>query len=147
MLMLKVQCNILKSTKSEGSRVSYVQMFHYLQFHMERRKCLWTFSWDICTDPYVNLTFRVIWAHPQILSNVNTLIKGWNNTRSTSEALNLQQWFGLIFLCVFKLQTLFVIHFFLCLRYIWCYRRIILTTIFRSKYELIRYLLASFLDR
>ena len=145
MLMLKVQCNILKSTKSEGSRVSYVQMFHYLQFHMERRKCLWTFSWDICTDPYVNLTFRVIWAHPQILSNVNTLIKGWNNTRSTSEALNLQQWFGLIFLCVFKIKPCLVFSC-MCRRCIFCYRRNIIITICRSKDELIIHLLASVLD-
>ena len=112
MLILKVQFTILNYAQSEGSIASYVQMLHHVQFRIDCRNSLWTFACDICTDPSVYLTFYGIQTYPQNLSNVNIFMTGWNNIRSTYETWKLQQWFGLIFLCVFKIQTMFIIHLF-----------------------------------
>ena len=149
MLMLKVQYNILNYTQSEGSRFSYVKILNYMQFRTYCRKSLWIFSCEVCTDPDVHILFRAIWTYPRIFSNVNIFMIGWNNVYSTSEAWKLQQWFRLIFLYVFKLQTYKPCRVFICLCTICicCYRRKIITTVFRSKYELVRYLLDLVLDR
>ena len=149
MLILKVQYNILNYAKYEGSRYYYVQNFHYVQLRTYWRKYLWTFSCDVCIHPAVHLLFHWIWTYPQIISNANIFITGWKHICSVSEAWDIQPWFGLIFLWLFQLKThkACLVFICLCLRCIYCYRRNIPTKIYRSKYELVRYLLYSILDR
>ena len=139
MSMLKVQCNILNYYQPEGSRSSYVQNFHSLQFRTECRKSLWTFSCDIWKDIAMHLPLYGIWTYPQIIPNVNIFIIGWKNICSTSEAWNLQHRFG--FFCVYFGYKPCLVFICLCPRCIWFYIRNIITTIFRSKYEIIRYIL------
>ena len=114
MMIFKVQCNVLNYTQYEGSRYSYVQNLHCVQFCIDCRKSLWTFSCDIWTDTAVRLPFHGIQTYPQIHSNANISMTGWKNICYTSGAWNLQHLFGLIFVCVFQIQTLFSIH--LCVR-------------------------------
>ena len=147
MLILKVLCNILNYAQPGGSRASYVQILHYVQFRTDCRKSLCTFSCDVCTNTVGNLLFRGILTYQLIFSNINIFMTGWKNICSTYESWNLQQWFSFIFLCVFQLQNLFSIHLsFLSEVYLLLYKKII-TTIFISKDELICYLLDKFLDR
>ena len=113
MPMLKFQCNIWNYAQSESSRDYYVQILHYLQFLMDYIKLLWTFSSDVCTDLAVHLMFHGILMYPQIISNIDIFMTWWNNFCFNDEAWNMQQWFGLISLFVFQLQTLFSIHFFM----------------------------------
>ena len=110
--MLNVQCNIFNYYKSEVSRASNVNVLHCMNFCTEFINSLWIFSCDVCTDLDVHIHFYGIWIYSQILSKVNKCITGWKNIFSTSEAWNLQQWFGLIFLFVFQIQILFIIHLF-----------------------------------
>ena len=144
MLMLKVKCNILNYYKSEGLRDSYVKMLNYVQFRKDWRNSLWTFPCDICTYSAIHLLLREIWRYPPIFSNVNIFMTVWKKIWYTSESLNLQQYFDLIFLCVFQIKTVSYSFFLMC---ICCYRRNFITPIFSSKDELILYLLVSVLDR
>ena len=147
MLMLKFQCNILNNDQYEGSRDLYVQILYCVQFRMDFINYLWIFPCNVCTYPAVHLLFHGIRMYSIIFSNVNIFMAGWKNVWSSSKALTLQQWFGLTCLCLFQiLKTCLVFICFLCLRCIYYYRRKILTTIFMSKDELIRYLLDSVFD-
>ena len=112
MLMFKVKYNILNSSLYEVSRYSYVKKTHYVQFITYYINSLWKFSCDICTYPAINLPFHGIWTYPQILSNVNIFMIGWNIFWSNSETWNLKQCVFLDFLCVFQLQNMFGIHLF-----------------------------------
>ena len=94
----------------------------HVNFCTECRKSLWNFPCDIFTDPSVHLLFHGIQNYPQMISNVNIFMTGWNKICSTSEAWNMQQWFGLIFLCIFQLQTMFSIHFFVFKVYLMLYK-------------------------
>ena len=89
------------------------KFLNYVQFCTDCRKYLWTLSCDVCTDPAAHLPVHVIWMYPQIISNINIFMTWWNNFCFNDEAWNMQQWFGLISLFVFQLQTLFSIHFFM----------------------------------
>ena len=95
-----------------GFKIFLFKMFRYVKFRTDLIKSLWKFYCDICTDSAAHLLFHGIWAYQQIFSNINIFMIGWKNAWYTSEALNMQPWFGLIFLCMIHLQNMFSIQFF-----------------------------------
>ena len=140
-LMLKVQCNILKSAQSEGSISAYVQILNYGNFctdwkflvnlfvcsmHISRHTSIFPWNLDVPTN-YLQCKY--------IYDRVKEyLLYFWIMKAAKMVCLDIFKP-CLVFICCF------------CTRCIWCHRRNILTKIFRSKDELIRYLLASIFDR
>ena len=109
---------ILKYAQSNGSIASYVKCFHCMQFLTDSRNALKTVSCGICTDRAVHLPFHRIWMQPQIISNINIFMTGWNNICFTSQAWKTQKWFGLI-LCVYLGYKPYILLICLCRRCIY----------------------------
>ena len=115
MLMLKVQCYILKCANYEGSRDSYIRILHRAQFHKNLRNSVWNFSCDLCTD-------TEIWMYPRIISNTHTFMTGKIISALLLKHKSYKSGMDWYF-CVYFRYKPFLICIFLFPGCIYCYRR------------------------